>query len=262
MEYLSFRHHKQYFAVPIECVRFIAAETALTPTNVSTGNSRQYDMVDYDGQACAILSLARLLNQPSERTRSRDLIQLMKDREQDHRDWIAALRNSLEKDVPFEKQRNPDLCAFGQWYKTFHTDDPQLGHIMSRFDEPHRRLHALAGELLEMSEQGKHDEALKILTEHEGSTLTKLLSLFNEAREVIGMTVRPTVIMLQVKDNQVIGLKVDDVGEVFECKGEQEDKQTDYLPDFAKRWLKDIRSGDGKVTVMEIDPGRLLSSAA
>jgi len=262
MDYLSFRHNKQYFAVPIAAVRFIAAESALTPTHVATGKSHQFYMVDYEGKACAILSLARLLNQPSERTRSQELIQLLKDREQDHLDWIKALRTSLENDTPFEKQRNPDLCAFGQWYKTFSTDVPQLSHVMSRFDIPHRRLHALADELLHMSQQGKHDQAMAILAEHENSTLSKLINLFAEAREIVGMTVRPTVIMLQVSDTQVVGLKVDDVGEVFECKAEQGDKQGDFLPDFARRWLKDIRSGDKKVTVMEIDPARLLSSAA
>ena len=262
MDYLSFRHHTQYFAVPIDAVRFIAAENALKPTQVSTGNSRQFDMVDYDGQACAILSLARLLNQPSERTRSRDLVRLLHDREQDHLSWISALRNALENDTPFEKQRNPDLCAFGQWYRQFTTDDPQLSHIMSRFDKPHRRLHALADELLTLSEQGRHDDAMAILSEHEAVTLSKLTSLFAEARDIVQMKVRPTVIMLQVNESQVVGLKVDDVGEVFECRAEQADQHTDYLPAFAKRWLKEIRSGKGTVTVMEIGPGRLLSSAA
>jgi hypothetical protein len=40
MDYLSFRHARQHFAVPIESVRFIAAESALTPTQVATGKGQ------------------------------------------------------------------------------------------------------------------------------------------------------------------------------------------------------------------------------
>ncbi len=262
MDYLSFRHQQQHFALPIDCVRFIAAENALTPTNVATGNSQTFDMVDYEGQACVILSLARLLNQPSERTKNRNLIQLLQEREQDHLNWLNALRESLQKNTPFDKQRDPDLCAFGSWYKSYKADDPQLAHLLSRFDEPHRRLHALAGELLALRDEEQQEKALHILHEHEHSTLARLLALFHEARDLVANKTRPTVIMVQVKEGQIIGLKVDDVGEVFSCGHGQEDTMTDYLPHFGRRWLKGITIAGSEVTIMEINPARLLSSAS
>lgn len=259
MEYLSFRHHQQHFAVPISSVRFIAAENALPPTQVATGNSRLFTMVEYDGQACPVLSLARLLHQPSASARSRELLALLQAREQDHRNWLAALKEALQHGRPFDQQRDPDQCAFGRWYLSFTTTDPQLQHLLGRFDAPHRRLHALAGELLTMSGR---EQALAILHDHEHSTLVKLQELFAEARELIQGSVRPTVIMLQSSATQVIGLKVDDVGEVFDCGPQQADALTDFLPGFGKRWLKNIRLAGHEVTVMEISPARLLSSAS
>lgn len=263
MEYLSFRHRKQHFAVPIDSVRFIAAENALTPTQVATGNSRQFDMVEYDGRACMILSLARLLQQPSERTQSRELLTLLDNREQDHLNWLNALRDALLHNTAFGGERNPQLCAFGRWIKDFRTDDVQLEALLERFHAPHHRLHALATELLDLNAAGQHDKAMSILHEHENSTLVRLRSLFQDARTMISGRVRPTVIMLQITPQQVLGLKVDDVGEVFACAPDQaDDWQRDYMPTFGRRWLKGIRLAQQDVTVMEINPARLLSSAA
>lgn len=263
MEYLSFRHRKQHFAVPIDTVRFIAAENALTPTQVATGNSHQFDMVEYDGQVCMILSLARLLNQSSEGAQNRELLTLLDAREKDHIHWLEQLRQALQNGQPFGGQRDPKLCAFGLWVNDFHTDNQQLEALLQRFHEPHERLHALAGELLDQAAEGHTEQALATLAEHEGSTLLRLRSLFQDARTMISSQVRPTVIMLQTSPEQILGLKVDDVGEVFSCPAEKQDEeQQDYMPPFGRRWLKGIHLGQQEVTVMEIHPGRLLSSAS
>ncbi|WP_430460370.1 CZB domain-containing protein [Thalassolituus sp. LLYu03] len=263
MDYLSFRHRKQHFAVPIDTVRFIAAENALTPTQVATGNSHQFAMVEYDGRACVILSLARLLNQSSEGAQNRELLALLDAREQDHISWLEKLRQALQTGQPFAGQRDPKLCAFGLWINDFHTDNQQLESLLQRFHEPHHRLHALASELLDQAEKGQAEQALATLAEHEFSTLVRLRNLFQDARTMITSQVRPTVIMLQVSPEQILGLKVDDVGEVFACTpGQTDDQQQDYMPGFGRRWLKGVRLGQQDVTIMEINPSRLLLSAA
>ncbi len=263
MDYLSFRHARQHFAVPIESVRFIAAESALTPTQVATGKGQQFDMVEFEGQACIILSLARLLNQPSERSKSLELLELLQAREQDHINWLNSLKNCLLHGGSFDLARDPHQCKFGQWYDNFRTDDTQLQHVLRRFDEPHKRIHALADELLAMRDNDQSEAALAILQEQETSTMQRLRDLFADVNTMVRSSIRPTVIMLQSNEQQTLGLRVDDVGEVFSCSAAQlEKEQKDYMPPFARGWLKGVRIGGKDVTIMEINPARLLSSTA
>ncbi|MCD8530400.1 MAG: chemotaxis protein CheW [Saccharospirillaceae bacterium] len=135
--------------------------------------------------------------------------------------------------------------------------------MLRSFDEPHKRIHALADELLNMRDNGQREAALAILHEHENNTLQRLRDLFAEVRSMVRSSIRPTVIMVQSNEQQTLGLRVDDVGEVFSCHAtQQENEQQDYMPPFARGWLKGIRIAGQEVTIMEINPQRLLSSIA
>jgi len=258
MEYLSFQHGQQHYAVPIANVRFITAENTLQFTRVATGDGSQQDMVDFEGKACVVRSLASLLGQDSAQCEIQELVDLLHAREQDHVNWLDALGQSLIHGVEFTKARDPNQCAFGRWYNDFVTDNLMLSQLMEKFDAPHRRIHALADELLGMRDLGQTDEAMKILVEHKRTTLIRLQNLFTDARQMVSSSVRPTVIMIQDDDDHIVGLKVDDIGEVFSCDIEQQDHSTgDLLPEFAQAWLKDIKLAEGTATVMQLNPNRL-----
>ena len=259
MEYLSFRHGQQHYAVPIANVRFITADNTLTLTRVATGDGQQHDMVEFDGKACVVVSLATLLGQEPAQNDAQQLNELLTEREQDHVDWLDALEHSLVSGAEFTKARDPHQCAFGRWYDNFQTDNEALAQLLEKFDAPHQRIHALASELLSMRDEGQTDAAITILNEHKRTTLTRLQALFSDARNMVASSVRPTVIMIQNDQAAVMGLKVDDIGEVFSCHQEQQDcGADDFLPDFAHAWLKGIELNEGIVTVMQLDPNRLL----
>ena len=258
MDYLSFRHGQQHYAIPIASVRFITADNTLQFTRVATGDGLQRDMVEFEGKACIVRSLASLLGQDSAQGEIQLLIELLHAREKDHVDWLEALEQSLVNSVEFTKARDPNQCAFGRWYNDFSTDNLMLSQLMEKFDAPHRRIHALADELLTLRDQGKTDQALSIIEEHKRTTLIRLQSLFADARQMVSTSIRPTVIMIQDDQGQIVGLKVDDIGEVFSCREEQRDLTADeFLPEFAHSWLKDIELSEGKATVMQLNPNRL-----
>lgn len=259
MEYLSFRHGQQHYAVPVANVRFITADTNLQRTRVATGDGQQRDMVDFDGNPCVVLSLAKMLGQASAHTAARELTELLHARERDHVDWLEALDNSLRNHTEFTLARDPKLCAFGLWRHSFQSDNQVLMQLLEKFDTPHQRIHALADELLQLQEDGQAEQALSILEEHKRTTLNRLRSLFEDARQMVSSSVRPTVIMIQNDQQQVVGLKVDDIGEVFSCDHLQQDlSANDYLPEFGEAWLKDIDLSEGKTTVMQLNPNRLM----
>ena len=126
-----------------------------------------------------------------------------------------------------------------------------------------QRIHALADQLLTLRDNDQAEEALQILNNQGSNTLQRLRDLFAEVSAMVRSSIRPTVIMLQSSEQQTLGLRVDDVGEVFSCSAAQlEKEQQDYMPPFARGWLKGIRIGGNEVTIMEINPARLLSSTA
>lgn len=259
MEFLSFRHGKQHYAVPIASVRFITADNNLHCTRVATGNGNQHDMVEFDGQSCVVLSLATLLGEESAQRAVTELIELLNTHEQNHINWLDTLESSLINGVDFSKARVSDLSDFRSCCQELCSDDMALNQILEKFDAPHCRIYALADELHEMHNQNKTDAALEILNEHKRTTLARMQELFNDVRSLIGSSVRPTVIMIQSDNGQVVGLKVDDIGEVFSCRHEQQDLSADeFLPEFALAWLKDIELSEGTATVMQLNPDRLM----
>ena len=66
-----------------------------------------------------------------------DLVDLMKQREQDHRKWLEELESSVRQQREFKLATDPHKCAFGKWYDTFTTDNLTLGHALKKFDQPH-----------------------------------------------------------------------------------------------------------------------------
>ena len=123
----------------------------------------------YHGAPVPVYDFAARLGTPSGREVKDALVQTLDKREEDHIQWLAALEASIRDGVAFTKARDPSRCAFGQWFETFETRDEVLREIMGQFDKPHRRIHALADELLTMASSGRKDAALERL-EHERAT--------------------------------------------------------------------------------------------
>ncbi|WP_221795880.1 CZB domain-containing protein [Oceanobacter mangrovi] len=259
MEYLSFAHDDNQYAVPLSSVRYIAADKSLPVTPVVQNGRKTINTVQFENRVCRLFDMQELLGQASKRDEICQLLQLLHDRERDHLNWLRALENSLRHDTAFTLTRDPCACQFGLWYANFKPADPTLAQLMAKFDQPHRRIHALADELLALSQQDQTDKALAELDYHQRTTLKRLQELFSDARELISGGVRPTVIMLQQASDTVAGLKVDTIGEVFDSSPAQRDQSSDsYMPIFASGWLKNVQLNDGPCSaILVIDPTRL-----
>ena len=117
-------------------------------------------VIQYQSTPTPVMDFAKMVGVRSGIETKQELVQLLEDRERDHILWLDALEKSLREDVDFEKGRDPNQCAFGRWFNKFSTRDLELRSIVDDFDEPHQRIHALAGDLLHLAEIGKKDEAL------------------------------------------------------------------------------------------------------
>ena len=173
-------------------------------------------IINYLGNPVAVYNFAEMLNIPSTREMKSRLVELLDAREKDHIDWLDALEKSLKEGVPFEKARDPHMCAFGKWYDKFETRDEALTDIMARFDEPHKKIHALADELLGLKEKGQQDLALEKLDIARTTTLNYLMRHFTHARDQIQESLHTVVINITNDGvKPVVALQIDEIHEVM-----------------------------------------------
>lgn len=173
-------------------------------------------IINYLGNPVAVYNFAEMLNIPSTREIKTDLVDTLNIHEKNHVDWLGALEQSLKKDVPFEKEHDPHLCGFGKWYDKFETRDEALRDIMSRFDKPHKDMHILANELLELKEREQLNTALEKLQLARLTTLTHLRKTFSHARDQIEDSLHSVVINV-TNDGQkpLVALLIDEIHEVM-----------------------------------------------
>lgn len=173
-------------------------------------------IINYLGNPVAVYNFAEMLSIPSTRELKSDLVELLNTREKDHVDWIDALEKSLTDGVPFEKARDAHMCEFGKWYDKFETRDEALMDIMSRFDEPHKKIHALADELLDLKERDQLDVALEKLKLARTTTLNNLKKHFSHARDQIQDSIHTVVINITNDGSKpVVALQIDEIHEVM-----------------------------------------------
>jgi chemotaxis signal transduction protein len=164
-----------------------------------------------------VYDLAMLLGQKSARVSARELSASLMQREQEHLEWIEALKASITKGLPFAKATDPHQCAFGRWYDSFETSDEELRAILAQFDTPHQTIHALAARLLAMRDSEGIDAAVDALHIEEITTLPKLRRLFAMARDHLDGIQRPVNLLL-ADDNArpLMSLIVDELRNVVE----------------------------------------------
>lgn len=148
------------------------------------------------GTIVPVLDFAHRIGVPSGIDAKSELIDTLTARENDHVEWLNALEQSLTNGDAFTKQLNPDLCAFGKWYNDFDTRDETLKELMVAFDEPHRKIHALAETLINLRDTDQLDKALEQLKHERVTTLRRLRGLFARARDQIQSGMRQVLLFV------------------------------------------------------------------
>lgn len=170
----------------------------------------------FQGVLVPVLDFAHRIDVPSAFDSKLELLTTLDQREKDHKEWMDALANSIKMGVKFTKAKNPDECEFGIWYKNFKTWDETLKELLADFEEPHIAIHALANELLLLTESGKQAEALDLLEYARDTILQRLLAVFSRVREQIKNSMRQ-VLLFVTDDGRTpcYALILDDVNEVI-----------------------------------------------
>lgn len=122
---------------------------------------------------------------------AQEIVKTFLQREIDHLNWARKVGQFQGDDtiVVLEVEQDPHKCGFGQWYygegrKDAQSVMPEIGPILDKMEEPHKRLHASAGELEHILAQGKSSRprAISYYTNETTAALGELQQLFGQLR--------------------------------------------------------------------------------
>jgi purine-binding chemotaxis protein CheW len=169
--------------IPAEQVREMFV---LTDVRVPPGiPAYQRGVARLRGSALPAVDLRVCLGHVSAVRELADLVQLLRDREQDHLNWLAELEASVRERRPFQLATDPRLCKFGKWFYAFKTDDAVLRGELARFEQPHAQIHALATEVEALQVRGDHGAALQVVERGRQGSLALLVELFVQLRRTV-----------------------------------------------------------------------------
>ncbi|WP_420598147.1 CZB domain-containing protein [Neptuniibacter sp.] len=173
--------------------------------------------LDFRNTLVKVFDCATSLSQERERDVVNGLIESIKTYRQAHIDWVNALEHSIMTDEPFTKPRNPKMCAFGQWFYSFETEDDALRALLDKIEQPHNHIHSLADTLLDMVASGQRDQAIDLLRLEKQTTLKKLLRTLQYITELLSSGIHPIVLHL-TKDGRTpwFSLVLDDIGDIVD----------------------------------------------
>lgn len=173
-------------------------------------------LIEYLGTVVPVLDLAQMLGRKNRREMNEELISLLNAREKDHLEWLDALERSITNDLPFTGERDPHRCTFGHWLDSYKHSDPALAELFADFDAPHKRIHALADELLEKERKEGKEAALLALALERRITLQTLLRAFEFVRETLRSSLHE-VLMYVTLDGRTprMALRVDDIQNIL-----------------------------------------------
>jgi len=167
-------------------------------------------------QTFPLVSIRTLFQCKSAEEAAQELIDMLQVRRADHERWLDELQASIREGRAFTLATDPHRCGFGRWYDHFSTDDPMLAAHMRRFDEPHKAIHALAGQVIAQAASGDRDGALRAIDVARGRVLAKLIQLFHAADAQVRQAYQEIAILIATPGARPFAIAVDAVDTLVE----------------------------------------------
>jgi purine-binding chemotaxis protein CheW len=211
-QWVYFEINNGWYALPVERVR----ELIQTPNLVKVPKVPDYilGVITLREITLPVIDLRLRLGMPSLTAVRDKMIATMRQRKQDHIDWLDALKNHVRTGAEFTKALDPRKCAFGQWFETFHTDDLTLGSLVPKFEAPHKSIHAIGAEVIRLTKEGKGEEAQQTIDRTEHGSLAEMLKLFDQMIEHLHRQESQVTVVTEL-EHGVCGLLVDKVESVI-----------------------------------------------
>lgn len=133
------------YALNIENIQRIIQAVPLTA--IPNSHPLIEGMMSHEGQVIKVLSFRQLIGTPKYEDELSTLFVKLKGGQ---REWLDALKLSVDAGSKFTKTTNPHLCELGKWIDNFTSYDDKVSEVLSKLVEHHKQLHLSGGEACEI----------------------------------------------------------------------------------------------------------------
>lgn len=144
----------------------------------------------------------------------------------DHLKWVKNLSYSLLTGEKFKGGLDPQKCAFGKWYYSYKTDEPQLRSLLDGWEEPHILLHKSAQKIATKMANGKLAVARNIYSNETLPALHKLAGRYNETKGWVDDNVAKQNVAKEIFQNDTMAALASTQLLLGKIRGYIEDKST------------------------------------
>ncbi len=221
--YLVFTLRGQSYALSVDYVRELLARKGRKIHAIPGANRIHTGVLRLRDQVLPVVDLRALFGWESLDEQNREFVETLDARERDHINWLNELEACARDGREFTLATDPHKCNFGRWYDGLMSDpqklaelthgDMALNRLLRAFDSPHKRIHAIAKEVLALAAEGRTDEAFAIIQKSRDRDLADLRRLFAEARDAI----HPLLVVVE-HDQQKVALQVDEIQRVVDVE--------------------------------------------
>jgi chemotaxis signal transduction protein len=216
------------FAIPVNFVREIVTMPKISPIPESETYKR--GVVNLRNSIVPVIDMRLRLGMISCKDEAEAYIQMMNDRESDHRNWLQELEQSVKEKRPFKLATDPHQCAFGKWYYAYDANSSvnqciYLNMIMPKFEGPHDSIHEIAKKVADMQNSNNFDGAMALIEKTRNTELARMIDLFDEARAIIRERKRELAIVVEIKGTKV-AMAVDAVESIEHLNQEIDEKMS------------------------------------
>lgn len=180
--WVIFSLKNERYAVPTTHVQTMVAMPDVVKVPKAPAHVR--GVINLRGQTSPLIDLRLRLGMDSALDTINDQIAMLREREQDHRNWLAELELSVHEGRQFTLATDCHKCKFGQWYDSYQPKSLTEGQFLKKFALPHQRVHQIAIRVEELIEQGHRDQALALIDRTRGNELAEMVLLFQQFIEM------------------------------------------------------------------------------
>lgn len=179
-----------------------------------------------------LIDVRKKLGLKSTDDEDKEFVEMLNAREQDHLNWINELRRCVVEKADFKLTTDPHACKFGKWYDNYKTNNLIITAFLEKFDKPHKKVHSIARECIDLQHKNQADAALKIIHETEQREMKELVGLFAELKNLTGKSRREFAIIFEI-DGLYTSVAADRIERIISVNPDKIDKEFSFnLGDF------------------------------
>lgn len=212
--YVIARLGSSFVGIPVHLVVEMHKLGKTTPLPNATPWTR--GVLDLRGRVVYVYDLRICLGMRSQEQELKTLEEMLKQREEDHLNWLFELEQSVKENRRFGLTTDPHACAFGKWYDNYKAPNIMLENHLNKFDEPHKSIHAIAQKVTKLVQADKQKEALALIQETRGHELGQMIELFEHLRSLLRSSSREIAVILRRPSGGLMAYSIDQVDAVDE----------------------------------------------